>query len=63
MDYVLEKVFWHDWVFQIANAFLMLSYIQTNFLYLRIMVMFSNVAFICWGWFSLDVALDLIIWN
>lgn len=42
---------------------LMLSYIQINFLYLRLVLFCASIWFILWGWLILDIALDLIIWN
>ena len=59
---------WHDffddfhyqkWMFQVANAFLILSYVQVNFLYLRLVLLFASIFFILWGWLTLDVALDV----
>jgi hypothetical protein len=59
VDEVLDRVFWNHFLFQFANGFLMLSYVQINFFFLRLVLILASIFFILWGWFILDVALDL----
>ncbi len=50
-------------LFQIANAFLFLSYISINLLYLRIVLLLASVSFIVWAVVDLGVSIDTIVWN
>ena len=56
-------VFWNVWLFQLANGFLFLSYIQVNFFYLRLVLILSSIWFGTWAWFYLNVGLDTLIWS
>ena len=63
VDSTLSKVFWNVWLFQVANAFLMLSYIQINFFYLRWVLLCSAICFGWWAWIYLNISLDTFIWS
>jgi hypothetical protein len=51
------------WTFQCANVFLLLSYLSTNMLQLRLTLACASTCFILWAIFVLNVSLDTTIWN
>lgn len=53
----------HHWTFQVANAFLVISYISWNELYLRFTISAATVFFMLWGIVFWDIALDIVLWN
>jgi len=59
----MTEVVWSPWLVQVAHAFLLLSFIQWNQLYLRITVLGANISFACLGIFIFTISLDLIWWN
>mmetsp|Transcript_35429 Transcript_35429/g.77692 ORF Transcript_35429/g.77692 Transcript_35429/m.77692 type:complete len:525 (-) Transcript_35429:12-1586(-) len=53
-----------NWVFQLANAFLFLSYASRDLLMLRVVLMLAGFCFVMWGSVVLTkVAIDTIVWN
>eukprot|EP01029_Cantina_marsupialis_P029538 TRINITY_DN781815_c0_g1_i1.p1 TRINITY_DN781815_c0_g1~~TRINITY_DN781815_c0_g1_i1.p1 ORF type:complete len:331 (+),score=72.15 TRINITY_DN781815_c0_g1_i1:51-1043(+) len=53
----------NDWIFQSANFFLLLSYINVNILWLRATLTLGSMAYAIWGWVTLAVAIDTVLWN
>lgn len=53
----------NHWLFQLANAFLLVSYVSVNVAMLRLALLFAGASFALWGWFVLDVSLDTFLWN
>jgi len=52
------------WLFQVANMFLMLSYVSKDLFMLRIVLMLAGFCFVLWGGVVLTkVAVDTVIWN
>jgi len=54
------------WIFHLANAFLLLSYLLTDILFLRICLALAGLCFTFWGALLLvpgAIALDTVIWN
>ena len=53
----------NHWAFQIANSFLIISFIQWNQLYLRFTISCGCFFFMLWGIIFFDIAVDLSTWN
>ena len=53
----------NHWLFQCANAFLLLSYLTRNMLQLRLTLSLASVCFSLWGALVLNFALDTVVWN
>lgn len=53
----------NHWLFQIGNILSIISYIQIDIMYLRIMMMVTDVCFIVYGVFIIYIAIDSVIWN
>ena len=51
------------WLYQLANAFLLLSYISPNLLALRLLLAAGCVCFALWGVFVLAISVDTLVWN
>lgn len=53
-----------NWMFQMANGFLLMSYISSNILFLRIILSIGGVWFIIWMYnFEGGIIFDGILWN
>jgi len=53
-----------QWLFQVANMFLFLSYSSRDLLMLRIVLMLAGLCFVMWGSLALPmIAIDTVIWN
>jgi len=53
----------NSWLFQIANCLLLISYMMTNVLYLRILLACASTFFVLWGTIILHYSIDTILWN
>jgi hypothetical protein len=51
------------WTFQLANAFLLLSYASPDVLFLRVVLLAAGFCFVMWGALVLSVAVDTVVWN
>ena len=50
-------------LFQLANVFLLLSYLGYDVLFLRVVLGAGSLCFVLWAVFVLEVALDTALWN
>ena len=53
----------NHWLFQIGNILSIISYIQIDILYLRIIMMITDLLFVWYGIFIINIGVDAIIWN
>lgn len=53
----------NHWLFQIANGFLLLSYLMIEILYLRVLLAAAMFFFTTWGLVILRVSVDTTVWN
>lgn len=63
----------NSWLFQVANFFLLLSYLSVNLMFLRVVLILASLSFVFWGAFLLvrccspkvpgSYSLDTILWN
>ena len=60
---MINRFSYQHWLFQVANALLLLSYLQFGLLWLRLVLILASVAFIVWGIWILNIALDTVLWN
>lgn len=51
------------WLYQLACAFLLLSYAVSNIFYLRVLLTAGSFCFTLWGAFVLCVSVDTVVWN
>ena len=51
------------WLFQLANGTLLLSYLVSNMLVLRVLLTTGCIFFTLWGAVVLDYSVDTIVWN
>ena len=60
-DYVVQPP--SHWLYQLANAFLLISYLTPNLLLLRILLAAGCLCFALWGLLVLAVSIDTVVWN
>lgn len=53
----------NHWLFQLANLFLLLSYLATSILVLRTVLLGAGLCFALWGGLVLNVSVDTVVWN
>lgn len=51
------------WLYQLAQIFLLLSYLTTNLIALRSMLACAALCFTLWGALVLDISVDTTVWN
>ena len=51
------------WLYQLANAFLLVSYLSPNLLALRLLLAGGCICFALWGFFVLAISIDTVVWN
>ena len=53
----------NHWLFQVGNILSIISYIQIDIMYLRIIMMATDLLFVWYGFFILNIGVDAVIWN
>ena len=61
VDWVVQPP--SHWLYQMANAFLLLSYLSPNLLALRLLLAGGCLCFALWGLLVLAVSVDTVVWN
>jgi hypothetical protein len=61
VDFVVEPA--AHWLYQLANAFLLISYLSPHVLVLRILLACGCLCFALWGLLVLAVSVDSVVWN
>jgi len=52
-----------NYVYQLANVFLFISYVAPSPLALRINLAAAGLCFVLWGWIVLPFSIDTVLWN
>ena len=53
----------NHWLFQVGNILSIISYIQIDIMYLRIIMTATDIWFVLYGFFILNIGIDAVIWN